>query len=114
MSKSIPFNIKLSVNGQQVVVSCKRDVENLGKALGTLPTGVRRFQNSLVAFASAQSAMANLSSAIGNISGLMQGYIDKANNASRKKSGKAGTAWAIHVLPLHNSGLLNGAYMRDC
>lgn len=82
MSKSIPFNIKLSVNGQQVVVSCKRDVENLGKALGTLPTGVRRFQNSLVAFASAQSAMANLSSAIGNISGLMQGYIDKANNAS--------------------------------
>jgi len=38
MSKSIPFNIKLSVNGQQVVVSCKRDVENLGKALGTLPT----------------------------------------------------------------------------
>lgn len=82
MSKSIPFNIKLSVNGLQVVVSCKRDVENLGKALGTLPTGVRRFQNSLVAFASAQSAMANLSSAIGNISGLMQGYIDKANNAS--------------------------------
>ena len=82
MAKFIPFNIKLSVNGQQVVVSCKRDVENLGKALGTLPTGVRRFQNSLVAFASAQSAMANLSSAIGNISGLMQGYIDKANNAS--------------------------------
>lgn len=82
MSKSIPFNIKLSVNGQQVIISCKRDVENLGKALGTLPTGVRRFQNSLVAFASAQSAMANLSSAIGNISGLMQGYIDKANNAS--------------------------------
>lgn len=82
MSKTIPFNIKLSVNGQQVIVSCKRDVENLGKALGTLPTGVRRFQNSLVAFASAQSAMANLSSAIGNISGLMQGYIDKANYAS--------------------------------
>ena len=82
MSKIIPFNIKLSVNGRQVIVSCKRDVENLGKALGTLPTGVRRFQNSLVAFASAQSAMANLSSAIGNISGLMQGYIDKANNAS--------------------------------
>lgn len=82
MSKIIPFNIKFSVNGQQVIVSCKRDVENLGKALGTLPTGVRRFQNSLVAFASAQSAMANLSSAIGNISGLMQGYIDKANNAS--------------------------------
>lgn len=82
MAKFIPFNIKLNVNGQQVIVSCKRDVENLGKALGTLPTGVRRFQNSLVAFASAQSAMANLSSAIGNISGLMQGYIDKANNAS--------------------------------
>lgn len=82
MSKTIPFNIKLSVNGQQVIVSCKRDVENLGKALGTLPTGVRRFQNSLVAFASAQSAMANLSIAIGNISGLMQGYIDKANYAS--------------------------------
>ena len=82
MAKFIPFNIKLNVNGQQVIVSCKRDVENLGKALGTLPTGVRRFQNSLVAFASAQSAMANLNSAIGNISGLMQGYIDKANNAS--------------------------------
>ena len=82
MAKTIPFNIKLSVDGRQVMVSCKRDVENLGKALGTLPTGVRRFQSSLVAFSAFQSSLSNLSGAIGNISGLMQGYIDKANNAS--------------------------------
>lgn len=37
MSKTIPFNIKLSVNGQQVIVSCKQGVQELGKALGTIP-----------------------------------------------------------------------------
>ncbi len=82
MSKTIPFNIKINVNGQEVIVNCKRGVQDLGRALGTLPTGVRRFQNSLVAFAAAQTAMSNLSGAISNISGLMQGYIDRANNAA--------------------------------
>ena len=37
MSKDVKFNINLSVNGKDVVVQCKQSVQELGKALGTIP-----------------------------------------------------------------------------
>ena len=37
MSKDVKFNINLSVNGKDVVVQCKQGVQELGKALGTIP-----------------------------------------------------------------------------
>ncbi len=37
MSKDVKFNINLSVNGKDVVVQCKQGVQELGKALGSIP-----------------------------------------------------------------------------
>ena len=33
MAKTIPFNIKLTIDGKEVVVKCKRDVNQLADAL---------------------------------------------------------------------------------
>ena len=38
MSKDVKFNINLSVNGKDVVVQCKQGIQELGKALGTIPS----------------------------------------------------------------------------
>ena len=37
MSKEVKFNVILSINGKDVVVQCKQSVQELGKALGTIP-----------------------------------------------------------------------------
>ena len=44
MAKTIPFNIRLKIDGKDMVVSCHKDVEILGEALGTLHSKSKRFQ----------------------------------------------------------------------
>lgn len=57
MAKNIGFNIHLSVNGQDVVVNCKKGVQDLGRALGTIPGAAGKAGSAIQAMGAVSSSL---------------------------------------------------------
>lgn len=76
MAKNVGFNINLSVNGKEVVMQCKRGVEDLGRALGTIPSGASAAGNALRAMGAVASTLQSLQSSITGIMGVMKEMTD--------------------------------------
>lgn len=86
MAKSVGFNIKLSIDGKEVVVSAKKGVEDLGKALGTLPSRADKAQLSLAQFATITTGIRSAYLAVQDITGQLQTFIDKSNAATEAQT----------------------------
>lgn len=82
MAKTIPFNIRLKIDGKDVVVTCRRDVEKLGDALGNAKNKSREFGESVRSLASVTMSFRNAFDAIQNLTSAMSPYIEKANAAA--------------------------------
>lgn len=85
MSKNIGFNIKLSVDGKEVTIA-RQGVRDLGRALGTLPDKAEGFRNEMMKWSSISTIASGVYSAFQNLSGQLQGYIDKANAAAEART----------------------------
>lgn len=85
MSKSIEFNIKISVDGKEVAIT-RRGVRELGRELGTARTAADRTFESIMKFGSLATVISGAYTAVGNLTGQMQGYIDKANAATEAQT----------------------------
>lgn len=57
MAKNIGFNIHLSINGQDVVVNCKKGVQDLGRALGTIPGAAGKAGSAIQAMGAVSSSL---------------------------------------------------------
>lgn len=86
MAKEIKFNIKLNIDGKQVVVQASESVKELQRNLMAAKTGCNRFRESMVRINQVSQAYANISNAIEALGGIMNGYIAKANAATEAQT----------------------------
>ena len=86
MAKTIPFNIKIRIDGKDVVVSSRRDVERLGEALNASTQRANRFRDSMIKWSAISSTVGNVYSSLQNLTNLMGGYIAKANAATEAQT----------------------------
>lgn len=59
MAKEIKFNIRLKIDGKEVVVDCKNNVRQLGEALTGVKAKARAMDMALSRFASISTLMRN-------------------------------------------------------
>lgn len=86
MSKGVKFNVILSINGKDVVVQCKQGVQELGKALGTIPDKAEQGRRTILKWAGISSLFNNLYSGLQQLTGAMQPFIAKSNAATEAQT----------------------------
>lgn len=86
MSKGVKFNVILSINGKDVVVQCKQGVQELGKALGTIPGKAEQGRQSILKWAGISVIYNNLYSGLQQLTGAMQPFIAKSNAATEAQT----------------------------
>ena len=86
MSKDVKFNINLSVNGKDVVVQCKQGVQELSKALGTIPSKTEQGRQTILKWAGISSLYNNLYSGLQQLTGAVQPFIAKSNAATEAQT----------------------------
>lgn len=86
MSKGVKFNVILSINGKQVVVQCKQSVQELGKALGTIPDKAEQGRRTILKWAGISALYNNLYSGLQQLTGAMQPFIAKSNAATEAQT----------------------------
>ena len=86
MSKGVKFNVILSINGKDVVVQCKQGVQELGKALGTIPSKAEQGRQAILKWAGISSLYNNLYSGLQQLTGAMQPFIAKSNAATEAQT----------------------------
>ena len=86
MAKPIPFNIRLTIDGKEVVVNARRDIEQLGEALMATSRKADAVNKALVSWSSISTIANNVYSSIQNLTNAMSGYIAKANAATEAQT----------------------------
>lgn len=86
MAKTIPFNIKIRIDGKDVVVSSRRDMEKLGEALHASQKRASEFRDTMVKWNTISSTVGNVYSSLQNLTNIMGGYIAKANAATEAQT----------------------------
>lgn len=86
MAKTIPFNIRLTIDGKEVVVNARRDIEQLGEALMATSRKADAVNKALVSWSSISTIANNVYSSIQNLTNAMSGYIAKANAATEAQT----------------------------
>lgn len=79
MAKEIKFNIKLNIDGKNVVVQASQSVKELQRNLMAAKTGSQRLGEAMLRINQVTQAYQNISSSVGALTGVMNTYIDKAN-----------------------------------
>lgn len=86
MAKDIKFNIRLNIDGKNVIVQASESVKELQRNLMKARTSSLRFTESIVRVNQITQAYTNISDAVGALSGIMNGYIAKANSAAEAQT----------------------------
>ncbi len=86
MAKTITFNIKVNVNGQEYVIKASQGVKQLQKNLEAAKTSNKRLTETMVRLNQVTQAYSNISDAVGALGGIMNGYISKANSAAEAQT----------------------------
>ena len=91
MSKDIKFNIKLSVDGKEQVVTASTNIKELASQLGITEKKAKGVESafSLISFNQLREAVQNLSGAFSRLSGSM-GETLRANNLIQQLTGESG------------------------
>lgn len=86
MAKEIKFNIKLNIDGKNVIVQASQSVKELQRNLMAAKTGSRRLGESLLRFNQVAKVYSNISDSLGALSGIMGTYISKANASTEAQT----------------------------
>lgn len=86
MAKEIKFNIKLNIDGKQVIVQASQNVKELQRNLMAAKTRGKRLSSTLIKFNQAAQVFANVNGALSTLGGIMNGYIAKANSAAEAQT----------------------------
>lgn len=77
--------IHLEINGQDVVLKCKNGIQDLGKALGTIPGAAGKASNALQAMSAVSVSIQGMYSGMQQVTSLMSTYISKSNAATESQ-----------------------------
>lgn len=86
MAKEIKYNIRLNIDGKTVVVQASQSVKELQRNLMAATTGSQRLGAALFRFNQVARVYSNISDSISTLSGVMNGYISKANSAAEAQT----------------------------
>ena len=125
MAKEIKFNVKLVVDGKEQLVTATSTVEELRRVLDSAKTSSQKLNAALVNFNQAVMAANNVTNAISQISGALNGVTEEsrsfsaAMNAANTMAGKSGEDFArlkgqvaelSKSIPVVRDELANGLY----
>ena len=125
MAKEIKFNVKLVVDGKEQLVTATSTAEELRRVLDSAKTSSQKLNAALVNFNQAVMAANNVTNAISQISGALNGVTEEsrsfsaAMNAANTMAGKSGEDFArlkgqvaelSKSLPVVRDELANGLY----
>ena len=125
MAKEIKFNIKLVVDGKEQLVTATSTAEELRRVLDSAKTSSQKLNAALVNFNQAVMAANNVTNAISQISGALNGVTEEsrsfsaAMNAANTMAGKSGEDFArlkgqvaelSKSIPVVRDELANGLY----
>lgn len=79
MAKDIKFNIKLNIDGKNVVAQVSENVKELQRNLTAARTSGQRLSATLIKFNQMAQVCTNASGALNTLKGAMDGYVSKAN-----------------------------------
>lgn len=83
MAKQIKFNVRLSLDGKEQLVSATTNLRDLRRALGGARQGSERLKKSLLNFNQTVDAVRNVADAVGQLSGRLRDYAAQAARASQ-------------------------------
>ena len=86
MAKTIPFNIKLTIDGKEVVVKCKRDVNQLAGAMGAAEVKTNKLNEAFARLSNVSNLATGAYNSLKNLTGIMDTYIQKANAAAEAQT----------------------------
>ena len=125
MAKEIKFNVKLVVDGKEQLVTATSTAEELRRVLDSAKTSSQKLNAALVNFNQAVMAANNVTNAISQISGALNGVTEEsrsfsaAMNAANTMAGKSGEGFArlkgqvaelSKSIPVVRDELANGLY----
>lgn len=125
MAKEIKFNVKLVVDGKEQLVTATSTAEELHRVLDSAKTSSQKLNAALVNFNQAVMAANNVTNAISQISGALNGVTEEsrsfsaAMNAANTMAGKSGEDFArlkgqvaelSKSIPVVRDELANGLY----
>ena len=125
MAKEIKFNVKLVVDGKEQLVTATSTAEELCRVLDSAKTSSQKLNAALVNFNQAVMAANNVTNAISQISGALNGVTEEsrsfsaAMNAANTMAGKSGEDFArlkgqvaelSKSIPVVRDELANGLY----
>lgn len=125
MAKEIKFNVKLVVDGKEQLVTATSTAEELRRVLDSAKTSSQKLNVALVNFNQAVMAANNVTNAISQISGALNGVTEEsrsfsaAMNATNTMAGKSGEDFArlkgqvaelSKSIPVVRDELANGLY----
>ena len=125
MAKEIKFNVKLVVDGKEQLVTATSTAEELRRVLDSAKTSSQKLNAALVNFNQAVMAANNVTNAISQISGALNGVTEEsrsfsaAMNAANTMAGKGGEDFArlkgqvaelSKSIPVVRDELANGLY----
>ena len=125
MAKEIKFNVKLVVDGKEQLVTATSTAEELRRVLDSAKTSSQKLNADLVNFNQAVIATNNVTNAISQISGALNGVTEEsrsfsaAMNAANTMAGKSGEDFArlkgqvaelSKSIPVVRDELANGLY----
>lgn len=125
MAKEIKFNVKLVVDGKEQLVAATSTAEELRRVLDSAKTSSQKLNAALVNFNQAVMAANNVTNAISQISGALNGVTEEsrsfsaAMNAANTMAGKSGEDFAklkgqvaelSKSIPVVRDELANGLY----
>jgi TP901 family phage tail tape measure protein len=125
MAKEIKFNVKLVVDGKEQLVTAASTAEELRRVLDSAKTSSQKLNAALVNFNQAVMAANNVTNAISQISGALNGVTEEsrsfsaAMNAANTMAGKSGKDFAklkgqvaelSKSIPVVRDELANGLY----
>ena len=125
MAKEIKFNVKLVVDGKEQLVTATSTAEELRRVLDSAKTSSQKLNAALVNFNQAVMAANNVTNAISQISGALNGVTEEsrsfsaAMNAANTMAGKSGEDFArlkgqvaelSKSIPVARDELANGLY----
>ncbi len=125
MAKEIKFNVKLTVDGKEQLVTATSTAEELRRVLGQAKTEAEKFDAVLVNFNQHIEALQSLNNAISQIVGTLNTVTEEsrtfsaAMNAANTMAGKSGEDFAklkgevaelSKTLPIARDELANGLY----
>ena len=90
MSKSVKFDIKLNIDGRDVVVAAKTNVQDLANGLNQVESKGLKAAKALIGFNQAAQAFQNLSSGLQQLTGVLGSY-SQAHNVQMQAETKLAT-----------------------